>query len=122
MYDLIIVGLGPAGITGAVYAARKRMNFIVITKNIGGQAILSAEVENYTGYKFITGSELVEKFEDHLKNCNIELKEDEEVVEIKKVDDTVKVKTDKGTYEEKTLVVASGKKSKRLGVSGEKLL
>ena len=64
--DLIIVGAGPAGITASVYAARKRMDFLVITKNVGGQAELSADIENYTGYKFITGPELVERFKEHL--------------------------------------------------------
>ena len=55
MYDLIIIGAGPAGITASVYAARKIMNLLVITKDIGGQASLSGDIENYTGYQFITG-------------------------------------------------------------------
>jgi alkyl hydroperoxide reductase subunit F len=61
MYDLIIIGAGPAGITAAVYAARKRMNILVITQDIGGQASLSGDIENYTGYQFITGPELASK-------------------------------------------------------------
>ncbi|GAG06252.1 unnamed protein product, partial [marine sediment metagenome] len=67
VYDLIIIGAGPAGITASVYAARKKMNFLVITLDIGGQAALSGDIENYTGYQFISGPDLAAKFEQHLK-------------------------------------------------------
>ena len=73
MYDLIIIGAGPAGITASVYAARKRMNFLVITKDIGGQTAWSGDIENYTGYQFITGMELTAKFEEHMKKYQIEI-------------------------------------------------
>ena len=98
MYDLIIIGAGPAGITASVYAARKRMNFLVITKDIGGQAALSGDVENYTGYQFITGPELVIKFEEHMRKFDITLKENEEVIELTKVDNVIYVKTNKDNY------------------------
>ncbi len=120
MYDLIIIGAGPAGITASVYAARKRMNLLVISKDIGGQAALSGDIENYTGYQFITGPELAQKFEEHMHKFNIALKENEEVVEIKKVDDKTLVKTNKGNYEAKTTIIASGKRSRELNVPGEK--
>jgi len=84
MYDLIIIGAGPAGITASVYAARKRMSLLVITKDIGGQAALSGDIENYTGYQFITGPELAAKFEEHMRKFDITLKENEEVLELKK--------------------------------------
>ena len=71
IYDLIIIGAGPAGITAGVYAARKKMDFIVITKDIGGQTAWSGDIENYTGYQIITGPELVSKFEEHMKKNNI---------------------------------------------------
>ena len=64
IFDLIIIGAGPAGITAAIYAARKRMNFMVISKDVGGQAASSGDVENYTGYQFISGPELAFKFEE----------------------------------------------------------
>lgn len=51
IYDLIIIGAGPAGITAAVYAARKKMDILVITKDIGGQASWSGDIQNYTGYQ-----------------------------------------------------------------------
>lgn len=119
MYDLIIIGAGPAGITASIYAARKRMNFLVLTKDVGGQAAWSGDIENYTGYQFITGLELTGKLEEHIRKYNIALKENEEVREIKKSDDRVYVKTDKFTYEAKTAIIASGKKSRELGVPGE---
>ena len=75
MYDLIIIGAGPAGITAAVYAARKKMSFLVITQDIGGQAAWSGDIENYTGYQFVTGPELVSKFEEHMRKYRIDTKE-----------------------------------------------
>jgi alkyl hydroperoxide reductase subunit F len=119
MYDLIIVGAGPAGITASIYAARKRMNFLVITKDLGGQTILSAKVENYTGYQFIPGTELVDKFREHLEQFKIELKEGERVTLVKKDKDILKIETEKGKYETKTAVVASGRIPRKLGVEGE---
>ncbi|PJA90605.1 MAG: thioredoxin-disulfide reductase, partial [Candidatus Levybacteria bacterium CG_4_9_14_3_um_filter_36_7] len=53
MVDLIIVGAGPAGITAGVYAARKKIDFLMVSEDIGGQTALSSDVENYTGYQFI---------------------------------------------------------------------
>ncbi|MCM8793052.1 MAG: FAD-dependent oxidoreductase [Candidatus Omnitrophica bacterium] len=120
MYDLIIIGAGPAGITAAVYAARKRMSFLVITKDIGGQAAISGAVENYTGYQFISGPELTAKFEEHLRGFGIEVKENEEVREVRKIEDLVLVKTHKGIYQAKTAIIASGKKSRELNIPGEK--
>lgn len=120
MFDLIIVGAGPAGITASVYAARKRMNFLVITKDIGGQAALSADIENYTGYQFISGVELTAKFEDHMRKYNVSVREGEEVTEVKKVNNTIKVTSTKGNYLAKTAVIASGKRSRELNVVGEK--
>ncbi|MDD5165891.1 MAG: FAD-dependent oxidoreductase [Candidatus Omnitrophica bacterium] len=121
MFDLIIIGAGPAGITASVYAARQRMNFLVITKDIGGQAALSGDVENYTGYQFISGPELAAKFEEHMRKFDFELKENEEVLSINRGDEGVfTVGTGKGEYETRSLIIASGKKSKELNVPGEK--
>ena len=120
MYDLIIIGAGPAGITASVYTARRRMNLLVITKDIGGQAALSGDVENYTGYQFITGPELAAKFEEHMRKFDIAVKENEEVVELKRIDDKILVKTNKGSYEAKTAIIASGKRSRELNVPGER--
>lgn len=120
LYDLIIIGAGPAGITAGVYAARKRISLLVITKDIGGQTAWSGDIENYTGYQFITGPDLAAKFEEHMRQYGIEVKEPEEVVDIKRIDDEIHVKTDKGEYEARTAIIASGKFSRELNVPGEK--
>jgi len=62
VYDLIIMGAGPAGMTAAVYAARKKLDTLVISGNVGGQTLLATDVETYKGYQFITGQELMRKF------------------------------------------------------------
>ncbi|MCX5707164.1 MAG: FAD-dependent oxidoreductase [Candidatus Omnitrophica bacterium] len=120
MYDLIIIGAGPAGITASVYAARKRINLLVITNDIGGQAALSGDIENYTGYQFISGPELAQKFEEHMRQYKIPVKENEEVVEVKKQGEKILVKTNKEEYEARSVIIASGKRSRELGVPGEK--
>ena len=120
IYDLAIIGAGPAGITAAVYAARKKMDPLVITKDIGGQATLSGDIQNYTGYQFITGPELAIKFEEHMRKFNFEIKENEEVKELISPKGTFLVKTDKDNYQAKTVIVASGKRSRELGVTGER--
>ncbi|MFA5388200.1 MAG: FAD-dependent oxidoreductase [Candidatus Omnitrophota bacterium] len=119
IYDLIIIGAGPAGITASVYAARKKINFLVISKDIGGQAGWSSDVENYPGYQFITGPHLVSKFEEHLKQYDIQLKENEEAVGLEKKGEIIHIKTTKADYEAKTVIIASGKRVKKLGVPGE---
>jgi len=120
MYDLIIIGAGPAGITAAVYAARKKMNFVVLTKDIGGQTAWSGDIENYTGYQFITGVELAKEFEDHMRKYRFEIKEGEAVTGLKKNNNEAVVKTDKGEYQARTVIIASGKRSKELNIPGEK--
>lgn len=122
MYDLIIVGAGPAGITASVYAARKKLNTLTLTLDIGGQAAWSGDVENYTGYQFVTGPELASKFEDHLRRYKIEVKEREAALEVRRQDDAIAVRTEKGLYQAKAAIVASGKISRELGVPGEKEL
>ena len=120
IYDLVIIGAGPAGITAAIYASRKRLDTLVISKDIGGQAALSGDVENYTGYQFISGPELALKFEEHLKKFDITLKEGEAVLELGKAGNLVSVRTDKGSYEARSAIIASGKRSRELGCPGEK--
>jgi len=120
MYDLIIIGGGPAGMTAAVYAARKKLKFIIITKNFGGQAIQSSEVENYLGYQYITGAELVGKFQEHLDKFAIE-QELSSVETLRQEGDTFIVGTHNGKeFKGKTVIIASGKAPRMLDVSGEK--
>jgi alkyl hydroperoxide reductase subunit F len=120
VYDLIIIGAGPAGITAAVYAARKRMNLLVITNDIGGQTALTSDIENYTGYQFITGPELASKFEEHMKKYGISVMQNESVTGIDRKANAISIKTEKTSYEAKAAIIASGAKWKKLGVPGEK--
>jgi len=118
MYDVIIVGAGPAGITAAVYAGRKQLKTLVLTENIGGQAAWSSEIENYTGYQFITGPELAKKFEEHVKSFKIEIKEGTSVKSVKRAGKFFKVKADK-LYTSKTVIMATGRAPRKLGIKGE---
>lgn len=120
MTDLVIIGAGPAGITAAIYAARKKIGVIVISEDVGGQAAISGGIENYTGYQFITGPELAVKFEEHMRKFDISLKENEKAVSLKKTGDIIKLLTNKGEYEARTIIIASGKRSRELNVPGEK--
>ena len=120
MHDLIIIGAGPAGITASVYAARKKIDFLIISKDVGGQAAWSGDIENYTGYQFITGPELAAKFEEHMRKYDIPLKVDEVVRDISKTGEVITVTTDKASYEARSVIIASGKRTKELNVTGEK--
>jgi len=120
IYDLIILGAGPAGITAAVYAARKKIESLVITQDIGGQTAWSGDIENYTGYQFITGPELTLKFQEHMESFGIPVKMPEEVKEINKVGNIIKTITAKAEYLSKSLIIATGKQPRLLGVEGEK--
>jgi len=121
IYDLIIIGAGPAGITASVYASRKRMDFLVLTGDIGGQTAWSGDIENYTGYQFITGPELVRKFEEHMRSYSANVREGEGVTALEKIGELISVKTNQGMeFQSRSVIIASGKRSRELGVPGEK--
>lgn len=119
MHDLIIVGAGPAGITASIYASRKKMDFLVISKDVGGQTLWTANIENYTGFQMIPGTDLITRFNSHLEQAGVNLKENENVLDIESKDGIVSVKTSRGEYQSKTLIIASGKKPRKLGAKGE---
>lgn len=119
MPDLIIIGAGPAGITASIYAARKRMDFIVLSRDVGGQTIWSSDVENYTGYQFITGVDLSQKFREHLEGFDIGLHEGETVTLAEKRGSSIRVETDGDRYEARCIIVASGRVPRKLDVEGE---
>ena len=119
VYDLIILGGGPAGITAAIYAARKKLDFLVITLDIGGQAAWSGDIENYTGYQFITGPELTLKFQEHMDTFGITVKMPERAVDIYKEGNLVKINTDLGEYCARSAIIATGKRPRPLSVPGE---
>jgi len=118
IYDLIILGAGPAGITAAIYAARKKMDLVVLTTNVGGQVVYSSEIENYTGFQYITGEELSAKFREHLERYRFDLMT-EEVQRVEREGNLFGVKTDTGAYSGKTVIIVTGRKPKELKIPGE---
>jgi len=120
IYDLIIIGGGPGGITAGIYAARQKLNILLITKDFGGQiARKSVDIENYTGFEKISGPELTQKFEKQLKTQKIEIVTGE-VGKIEKRDGNFSVSTNSGKYEAKSVIIASGSDPRPLEVPGEK--
>jgi thioredoxin reductase len=118
-YDLIIIGCGPAGLAASIYAARQKLDFCVITENIGGQTNVNPyPIENYLGYYYITGVELGRKFEEHFKSFDIETKFDR-VEKVKAIKGGFKVIAKKSTYFAKALIIATGRVNKILNVPGE---
>jgi alkyl hydroperoxide reductase subunit F len=122
-YDLIIVGGGPAGMTAAVYAARKQLNALLLAKEVGGQVNWTLSVENYMGYQFIEGPELIKKFEDQVKQFPLEVKTGSVITSITKNNGSFEVKAEGGdSYQGKAAIVATGKRPRQLNVPGEEKL
>ena len=120
-YDIIIIGAGPGGLTAGIYAGRQGTKNLIIDKDLaGGLGREVPEMENYPGFDNISGLELIEKMKAQaIKNC--ELHELEEVTEIAKTDDEYRftVKTNKDTYQSKTIILATGSSHRQLGAKGE---
>lgn len=118
MYDLIIIGGGPAGITAGIYAARKKLKTLFLTKNFVGQTGEAGLIENWPGDIRVSGPELMDRFERHLRAHEIAIEEDEVVSITKKK--TFVVETEDGKFESRAVIVASGRSPRPLGVPGEK--
>jgi alkyl hydroperoxide reductase subunit F len=122
-YDLLIIGAGPAGMTAAVYAARKKLDTLVISKDVGGQTILASGVETYMGYQSISGAELMRKFEEQVRQFPIAFSIGEVVTALRVEDTSFAVLTTQGkTFRAKAVIVASGRRARSLNVPGEKEL
>jgi alkyl hydroperoxide reductase subunit F len=120
MYDVIIIGAGPSGMTAAVYTARKKLNTLLISKDVGGQTNWTNSIENYMGYQLIEGPELIEKFEAQVKQFPIDLKIGDGVTSISLLDRGFGILTESGqTHQGKTAIIASGKRPRSLNVPGE---
>lgn len=123
MYDLIIIGSGPAGLTAAIYATRAKLDALAIEENYvsGGQIINTYEVENYPGFNTISGFDLAEKFKSHADSLGAKFVT-ESVTEVQLKGDIKKVITEDSTYEAKTVIIAGGATHRKLGCPGEEEL
>ncbi len=121
VWDLIIIGAGPAGLTAALYAGRRSLDTLVLTKDVGGQAATTHEIENYPGFETIDGPTLATKFHKHVEKFGAQFK----FHEVKKIEQdeatkTYRVHTSKEIYESHAVVLAFGLEHRKLGIPGEK--
>ncbi len=121
MYELIIIGGGPAGVAAGVYAARKKIKTLFMTQTFGGQSVVSADIKNFIGFKSISGIELAKRLEEHLSSQEgIEIKTGVSVSKIEKTKNGFKVYADSSmVFETRTIFFALGSRYRRLNVSGE---
>lgn len=119
MYDIIVIGAGPAGLTAAVYGLRAGKSVLILEKGaFGGQVTFSPKIENYPGMTQVSGNELADKMVEQalFQGADVEV---EEVYEIKNGDGFKTVVTDMGEHTAKTVIIATGAQHRRLGVEGE---
>ncbi|MBI2474723.1 MAG: FAD-dependent oxidoreductase [Candidatus Taylorbacteria bacterium] len=121
LYDLAILGGGPAGVAAGVYAARKKLKTILIAKEIGGQSIVSENIQNWIGIPSIPGVELAKALKKHLMEYAgdvLTVKENEQVITLEKQDDKFIVATDKASYETRSILIATGSRRRKLPATG----
>jgi len=118
MYDLAIIGAGPAGMSAAVYAARYKMKVVMFGQLPGGYVNEAHLVENWLGEKSIPGADLVQKFLEHVKSMDVDLQL-HGVRAIEKKDDYFEVTTDKGITQASRIILAMGTERNKLGIKGE---
>ena len=119
MYDIIVIGAGPAGMTAALYARRAEKSVLVIEKEtFGGQITHSPRVENYPGFVSLSGSELGDKMLEHAISLGAEIELDT-VTGIEKTEDGIRVKTESGEFISKSVIIATGSKHRTLGIENE---
>jgi alkyl hydroperoxide reductase subunit F len=124
IHDLIIVGGGPAGIAAGIYAARKRLKTILLTDEIGGQAVVSPEIQNWIGIPAMSGLEMAERLEEHLKRYADEALEYRKGIRIEKIakvsDDPIfaAISSGKEEWQSRAVIIASGARRRKLTVPG----
>jgi len=120
MYELMIIGGGPAGLAASVYAARKRLKALLVSDDIGGQVNKTLGVENYLGYQFIEGPELIDKFQSQVSQHPIDQKIGYKVSRLEKIEGGFEAITEEGEkYQSRVVVFAVGKRPRKLNVTGE---
>ena len=119
LYDIIIIGAGPAGLTSAIYAKRANKNVLVLeAKNYGGQIINTLDIENYPANEHISGFDFATNLYNQAKNLGAEIKY-EKVVDINNLGKEKEVITTKNTYKAKTIIIATGSENRKLGLPNE---
>jgi alkyl hydroperoxide reductase subunit F len=122
MYDLLIVGGGPGGVSAGVYASRKKLKTVLVTEEWGGQSVVSADIQNWIGTPSISGADLAKSFENHLKTYAADIVTIKEGTRVEKI-----VKTDAGftatlkngeTVESKAVLITTGSTRRKLEVPG----
>ncbi|GFO97567.1 thioredoxin-disulfide reductase [groundwater metagenome] len=120
IYDVVIIGGGPAGLTAGIYAKRAMLNAVLLEKmGVGGQIIVTDLVENFPGFQEISGAELARKFEQHAQKFGLETKSMVEVTGIEEMGKTKRVSANEGEFETKTVIITTGTTPKKLGAKGE---
>lgn len=120
MYQCAIVGLGPAGLTAGVYAARKKLDVIMLGKEYGGQAAWTSEIENYMGFQYISGPELMSRFEEQVEQYPVKQRR-AEVKTVGMDEQSFIISCNDGEeYRAQTVILATGKSPRRLNIPGEK--
>lgn len=120
MYDLIIIGAGPAGLTASIYASRYKINHIVVGEIPGGLISQAHNVCNFPTYKEISGFELMEKMKDHAEGLGGQIMSMEKISKIKKENDIFQLETESGkTLASKSVLLATGTKYRKLGLADE---
>jgi alkyl hydroperoxide reductase subunit F len=123
MYRIIIVGGGPAGITAGIYAGRKMLKTLLVSRELGGQVLVSSDIENFVGYPSIRGMELTARFEEHLRQYEIDISLGESVETIGKEEARFRVATAAGkSWLADAVIIATGAKWRSLNVPGEREL
>jgi alkyl hydroperoxide reductase subunit F len=120
IYDVLIVGAGPAGLTAAVYCARKSLRTAVVTEQIGGQALESWAIENYMGYRMVSGEELMKKFEEQVRSHETVHLELDRITSLVAGNGDFLATTSGGrAFHARAVILAQGKRPRKLGVTGE---
>ena len=119
VYDVLIIGAGPAGLTAGVYCARKLLKTMIVSENIGGQASESWAIENYMGYRMITGDDLMMKFEEQVRSLDLHLEIDKVLILGRSGNEFIVNTATGAAYRARAVILAQGKQPRKLGVEGE---